>query len=59
MVSSSQFGRSLGLQFSDNAITVLKRRYLVKDDDGNPAEAPEDTGRAKEPSKPSQRRLLS
>jgi ribonucleoside-diphosphate reductase alpha chain len=42
MVSSSQFGRDLGLQFSDNAITVLKRRYLVKDDDGNPAEAPED-----------------
>ncbi|MDX1787601.1 MAG: ribonucleotide reductase N-terminal alpha domain-containing protein, partial [Psychrobacter sp.] len=34
--------RDLGLQFSDNAITVLKRRYLVKDDDGNPAEAPED-----------------
>ena len=42
MVSSSQFGRDLGIQFSDNAITVLKRRYLVKDDDGNPAEAPED-----------------
>ena len=42
MVSSSQFGGDLGLQFSENAITVLKRRYLVKDDDGNPAEAPED-----------------
>ena len=30
------------LQLSDNAITVLKRRYLIKDDLGNPAERPED-----------------
>ncbi|UCG86938.1 MAG: vitamin B12-dependent ribonucleotide reductase [Gemmatimonadota bacterium] len=31
-----------GLQLSENAITVLKRRYLVKDDSGNPVEKPED-----------------
>jgi ribonucleoside-diphosphate reductase alpha chain len=30
------------LAFSDNAITVLKRRYLVKDEQGQPAESPED-----------------
>jgi ribonucleoside-diphosphate reductase alpha chain len=30
------------LQLSDNAITVLKRRYLIKDDQGNPVEQPED-----------------
>jgi ribonucleoside-diphosphate reductase alpha chain len=42
MVSASQSGGSMGLQFSENAITVLKRRYLVKGDDGNPVEAPED-----------------
>ncbi len=42
MGSASQFGGNTGLQFSENAITVLERRYLVKDDDGNPAEAPED-----------------
>jgi ribonucleoside-diphosphate reductase alpha chain len=30
------------LQLSENAITVLKRRYLVKDDQGNPVEQPED-----------------
>ena len=42
MVRSSESGSSMGLQFSDNAITVLKARYLIKDDDGNPIEAPED-----------------
>ena len=42
MVSASQSGGNMGLQFSENAITVLKRRYLVKGDDGNPVEAPED-----------------
>jgi ribonucleoside-diphosphate reductase alpha chain len=30
------------LALSDNAITVLKRRYLVKDEQGRPAESPED-----------------
>jgi ribonucleoside-diphosphate reductase alpha chain len=30
------------LALSDNAITVLKRRYLVKDEQGTPAESPED-----------------
>ena len=29
-------------QWTDNAITVLNRRYLKKDADGNPAETPED-----------------
>jgi ribonucleoside-diphosphate reductase alpha chain len=30
------------LQLSDNARTVLGRRYLVKDEQGRPAEGPED-----------------
>jgi len=30
------------LALSDNAITVLKRRYLIKDELGQPAESPED-----------------
>jgi len=30
------------LALSDNAITVLKRRYLVKDEQGAPVESPED-----------------
>ncbi len=30
------------LALSDNAITVLKRRYLIKDDHGQPVEEPED-----------------
>ncbi len=29
-------------QLSDNAITVLERRYLIKDADGEPTEGPED-----------------
>jgi ribonucleoside-diphosphate reductase alpha chain len=29
-------------QLSENAITVLKRRYLMKDDSGNPVEEPQD-----------------
>ncbi|MCZ6612528.1 MAG: hypothetical protein O6941_07815, partial [Planctomycetota bacterium] len=29
-------------QLSDNAITVLERRYLIKDADGQPTERPED-----------------
>ena len=30
------------LSLSSNAITVLEKRYLIKDDAGKPAEAPED-----------------
>jgi ribonucleoside-diphosphate reductase alpha chain len=30
------------LDLSPNALTVLERRYLVKDDQGTPAERPED-----------------
>ncbi|MGH2669608.1 MAG: ribonucleotide reductase N-terminal alpha domain-containing protein, partial [bacterium] len=30
------------LDLSANALTVLERRYLVKDERGKPAEAPED-----------------
>ncbi|MCH6565855.1 MAG: hypothetical protein IH811_08275 [Proteobacteria bacterium] len=29
-------------ELSDNAITVLERRYLIKDDDGRPTEGPEE-----------------
>src|SRR5437867_8163991 len=35
-------GRLGTLDLSPNAITVLERRYLVKDDQGQPAERPED-----------------
>lgn len=31
-----------GLQLSENAITVLERRYLKRDEDGRPMETPED-----------------
>ncbi len=34
--------KSIPLDLSDNALTVLKRRYLIKDDTGQPAETPED-----------------
>lgn len=34
--------RRPSLDLSDNAITVLERRYLVKDDDGHPTEGPEE-----------------
>jgi len=30
------------VQLSSNAVTVLEKRYLVKDDTGRPAEAPSD-----------------
>ncbi|HET6580147.1 MAG TPA: ribonucleotide reductase N-terminal alpha domain-containing protein, partial [Gemmatimonadales bacterium] len=30
------------LSLSPNAITVLEKRYLIKDDAGKPSEAPED-----------------
>ena len=29
-------------EFTENAVTVMNRRYLVKDDEGNPAEEPRD-----------------
>ena len=35
-------GRTATLDLSQNAITVLERRYLVKDDLGKPTERPED-----------------
>jgi ribonucleoside-diphosphate reductase alpha chain len=39
---AADLAKRVPLDLSDNALTVLKRRYLVKDDDGQPAEAPED-----------------
>jgi ribonucleoside-diphosphate reductase alpha chain len=42
MGRSGNSHREAGLQLSDNAITVLKRRYLIKDDEGNAVEEPED-----------------
>jgi ribonucleoside-diphosphate reductase alpha chain len=39
MTASTRLGT---LDLSPNAITVLERRYLVKDDQGRPAERPED-----------------
>src|SRR2546430_7425624 len=39
MTASTRVGT---LDLSPNAITVLERRYLVKDDQGRPAERPED-----------------
>ncbi len=42
MVHSGDSHRESGLQLSENAITVLKRRYLIKDDSGDPIEEPED-----------------
>ncbi len=34
--------RNSALQLSDNALTVLERRYLIKDEAGRPTEAPDD-----------------
>ena len=42
MVISGDAGKHETPQLSDNAVTVLKKRYLLKDDNGNPAEQPED-----------------
>jgi len=42
MANSSASGKRLALDLSENALTVLKRRYLVKDEQGYPAESPED-----------------
>src|SRR2546421_10530347 len=35
-------GRTGTLDLSPNAVTVLERRYLVKDDQGTPVERPDD-----------------
>ena len=42
MPPASRATKTIPLSLSENALTVLKRRYLIKDDKGNPAEAPED-----------------
>ena len=42
MAVASRAAKKVPLALSDNALTVLKRRYLIKDDQGKPAEAPED-----------------
>jgi ribonucleoside-diphosphate reductase alpha chain len=42
MSRSGPVAKNKALQLSDNAITVLKKRYLVKDDHGKPAEQSED-----------------
>ncbi|MBI3082456.1 MAG: response regulator SirA, partial [Gemmatimonadetes bacterium] len=42
MATSSTSGKHMALDLSENALTVLKRRYLVKDEQGQPAETPED-----------------
>src|SRR3972149_581264 len=42
MANSSPSGTRMALDLSENALTVLKRRYLVKDEQGQPAESPED-----------------
>jgi ribonucleoside-diphosphate reductase alpha chain len=34
--------KGVPLQLSENAVTVLTRRYLIKDEQGNPAERPEE-----------------
>ena len=39
---SGENNREVGLQLSDNAVTVLRRRYLIKDDHGEPVEEPAD-----------------
>jgi ribonucleoside-diphosphate reductase alpha chain len=42
MATSSTSSKRTSLDLSENARTVLQRRYLVKDDEGRPAESPED-----------------
>ncbi len=42
MAHSKQSSKHPPLDLSENAQTVLKRRYLVKDEAGKPAESPED-----------------
>ena len=42
MAVQSRAKKTIPLALSENALTVLKRRYLLKDDKGKPAETPED-----------------
>jgi ribonucleoside-diphosphate reductase alpha chain len=42
MTASGNADKRTPLQLSENALTVLARRYLIKDDHGNPIEEPED-----------------
>jgi ribonucleoside-diphosphate reductase alpha chain len=42
MDRSDNTHREAGLQLSENAITVLEKRYLIKDDEGKAIEEPED-----------------
>ncbi|GBD31249.1 MAG: transcriptional regulator [Gemmatimonadales bacterium] len=42
MSDSNRSSRLRPLELSPNALTVLARRYLVKDEKGNPVETPED-----------------
>ena len=42
MAHSNQSSKHTPLDLSENAQTVLKRRYLVKDENGAPTESPED-----------------
>ena len=41
-MAAKSSARSSALQLSDNALTVLERRYLVKDEAGRPTETPAD-----------------
>lgn len=42
ILESNRSSRRRPLELSSNALTVLARRYLVKDEKGNPVETPED-----------------
>src|SRR3970040_2974734 len=42
MATSGASGKRMALDLNKNALTWLKRRYLVKDEKGQPAESPED-----------------